>query len=232
MITKNDLCATIKSDYVLEGDGSFQFHETDPGERVLRDVDFQVSGHYVALSSKILKDSAEIYNKQFNETYLRKNCDKVVLLNKDSKDYIAWIEVKTSFNEIYRKGIFQFPGCYYRTKAFLNNFASHSDKGFLEFALAIYTEDAPPIEISSTSTYTQAKFKKINPDPETAHQKIENKYKSILKSRGKCIIEGSDFGMDKMPILEKYKVDSLPCVVWPVKYKGGIVNIDEVIALL
>lgn len=232
MITKSDLGKVIKPDYVLEGDGSFQFHESDPEERVLRDVDFYTSGHFVALSTMLLKDSAEIYNKQFEETRLRSNCDKVVLLNKDGKDYIVWVEVKTSFNEIYRKGIFQFPGCYYRTKAFLNNFVSHLDEGVQEFALAVYAEDAPPVEISSASNYTQAKLTKINPAPETAHQKIENKYKSVLKSRGICTIEGSDFGMDKMPILEKYKVGSLPCVVWPVTYKDGVVNMDEVIALL
>lgn len=232
MITQKDLCTVIKPDYVLEGDGSFQFHETDPGERVLRDVDFQIGGHFVALSTKLLKDSAEIYNKQFKETHLRSNCDKVVLLNKDGKDYIVWVEVKTSLNEIYRKGIFQFPGCYYRTKALLDNFASHTDEGVQEFALAIYAEDAPPVAISSSAYYTQTKYQKINPIPETAHQKIENKYKSVLKSKCKCMIEGSDFGMGEMPILDKYKFDALPCVVWPVAYTGAVVNMDDVIALL
>ena len=57
MITQKDLCTVIKPDYVLEGDGSFQFHETDPGERVLRDVDFQIGGHFVALDFQIVSYS-------------------------------------------------------------------------------------------------------------------------------------------------------------------------------
>ena len=235
MISKAELSKVIRPDYMDEGTGAFLFHEADPQTYGLKDVLFDNSGHFLTFSSCFLKDSCEIYKKQFKETYLRKDCDKVVLLEKEDKLYLFWIEVKTSLHEVFHKGIFQILGCYYRVKAFLDNFVSHSDEGVIECALAIYAPDAPQngqgVEVE-VKEYTRTKYDKIAPDPESDSQKIEHKYSKLLTPKVKNVLDGKDFGTDQLPLQNKYKVDKLPFIVWPVTYRGGVVNMNEIVALL
>jgi hypothetical protein len=235
MISKDEICKVIQPDYVEEGDGSFHFHESDPQPRGLKDVDFHNSGHYLVMSSQVLKATKNLYVKKCKEVYLQNDCDKVVLFEKEGKKYLFWIEVKTSLAQVYRAAIYQFPGCYYRIKTLLDIFASYTDDDVIECAVAIYADDAPPAEQNSSEKseeYVRVKYTKISPEPESKRQKIEHKYAKLLLPQQKGLLEGVDFGTDQLPIMEKYKVNSLPCVIWPVSYEGAAVNLDEIIALL
>lgn len=232
MITKIELSEVIRDSYIKEGDGSFHFKETDPGKHGLKDVDFTNCGHYVTLSADLLKDSCEIYIKVFNDVYLRKDCDMVSILQKGDQLYLVLIEVKTTRSEVYRKGIYQIPGCYYRMKSLLNTFKSVDFNNMKECALFIYAEDAPPVATikSGVENHLAAKVNMVNP-PTLSKQKIENKHRKV-QPKTLAYLDGVDFGMDKMPIKQEYIMGSLPYVVWPVKYNGASVNMGDFLSLL
>lgn len=235
MISKTELCKVIAPSYVEEGDDTFEFYEKKNKQYGLQQVEFQNSGHYVALSSGLLASSKNMYEVNFEEVCFQRDCDKVVLIKKDDKFYMFWIEVKTSLKQISKSAIFQIPGAYYRIKAILDDFVAHEDRGIIECALAVYAPDAPPPPVNHTlaavEKYTKSKKRMINP-PLTPHEQIIRKYAALINAGGKMLLEGTDFGMDKLPILDKYKISTLPCVVWPVTYKNAKVNMEDVIALI
>lgn len=236
MITKTDLCKVIASAHVEEGDSSFKFDEPKNKQYGLKVVRFDNSGHYIAFRDTLLKASRSMYEAQYQEVHFHKDCDKVVLFEKNGQRYLFWIEVKTSLKQIFNTGIYQIPGCYYRIKALLDEFPSHDPNNIIECALAIYAPDAPPPPQTNSVPakvveYTTTKRAKIAP-PETEHERIERKYKSILLPRTKGVMEGVDFGMEQLPINENYKLNTLPFIIWPVTYKGAVVNMDDVISLL
>lgn len=235
MITKEDLSKVVASSFIEEGDNSFGFIEKKNKQYGIQYVEFQNSGHYVALSSGLLASSKDMYEVNFEEVCFQRDCDKVVLIKKEDKFYMFWIEVKTSLKQISKSAIFQIPGAYYRIKAMLDDFVAHDNNDIIECALVVYAPDAPPPPINHTlaavGKYTKSKKNMINP-PITPHEQIIRKYAALINPRGKMLLEGVDFGMDKLPILDKYKISTLPCVVWPVTYKNAKVNMEDVIALI
>jgi hypothetical protein len=144
--------------------------------------------------------------------------------------------VKTSLNEIFRKGIFQIPGCYYKVKSILGHFKSYNSDDFVEYAIAIYADDAPKVPQKTVQQqnydYMKLKRNKISAPPMTSEQKIERKYTQTLQSRVKGILYGEDFGMHKLPVKKEYIIDRLPFIIWPVSYKGAVVNMDDIVSLL
>ena len=113
---------------------------------------------------------------------------------------------------------------------------AHGQNDIIECALAIYAHNAPPLpkrssEPQAVVAYTTTKRQLIAP-PETRHEKIERKYKATLLPGSVGMLEGADFGMDKLPIKNEYKIGSLPFVIWPVDYANGVVDMDNIVELL
>ena len=236
MVSKSDICSILESSFVDEGFDSFVFREKDKGLHGLKEVRFDNSVSYLVFSSEIFKKSRDIYKKRFSAIHLKKDCDQVVLFEKNNKTYICWIEVKTSLHEIYKKGIFQIPGCYYKIKLILNQFNFYSNDNVIEYALAIYADDAPVFAatdaIQRNDNYMRLKTSKISAPPMTLEQKIERKYSRMLCSCSKGMLDGKDFDMHKMPIRSEYIMDKLPFIIWPVSYRGAVVDMDKILALL
>lgn len=233
MISRTDICSVIAPSLVDEGNGSFVFSEKNNESYGLKEVIFDNAGHFLVLSPDFFKKSRDIYQKKFEGTHLKKDCDQVVLFEKEGKKYICWIEVKTSLGEIFRKGIFQIPGCYYKVKSMLGHFKSYNSDDLVEYALAVYANDAPKMTTQQLNDdYMRLKANKIAAIPMTSEQKIERKYTQTLQAHGKGILYGEDFGMHKLPVKKEYIIDRLPFIIWPVSYKGAVVNMDDIVSLL
>ena len=236
MISKTELCKVIAPSYVEEGDDTFEFYEKKNKEYGLQRVEFKNSGHYVTFNAQMLQSYKDLYTPYYKEVCFQKDCDKVVLFEKAGKSYLVWIEVKTKLNQVSKSAIFQIPGGYYRVKSVLDDFDQLDSCDITECAIAVYAKNPPdpPQDIKDSAQnmqYKQNKKAKIGV-PETRHEQIERKYKAKAHPRKMFVIEGSDFGVNELPIRDKYKLQNLPCVAWPVDYDNAIVDFDEIVALL
>lgn len=236
MYSKEELSKVLNGDYIESGSDSFDFKEPKNESYGLKKVSFSACGQFIKFNPTILQKSRDAYAVQTDEVYFQKDCDVICILQKGGELYLVWIEVKTSIADIFRKGIYQIPGCYYRIKSWLETFACNAGLNFKELALAIYAQDAPSSPVKTPvkdklDDFKKSKWSMVNP-PKTRRQIIEEKYRMQVQPSVLSYLEGADFGMDTLPILPQLKIDKLPFIVWPVQYLNATVDMDNVLALV
>lgn len=240
MLTISELSKVYNKDYFSEGVGSFEIKENANSKKKgcnigLESVKFDNCGEYLTITPAWKGNAGQYLVNGYKYVRYRKDCDCTALIKKGDKLYLFLIEMKSRICGVFDDAIYKYAGVYYRTKSCLDDFANHQASNFEEVALIIYAPDAPSgPETNKTKNAEMFDQKKamIKTPEEVKRISFLKKYKARLLDKTLTYLDGSDFGVDDLPILPKYKMNHLKTILWPVSYPTGAVDLEDVIKLL
>lgn len=231
MLTSKELSCVYNPEYFESGSGCIHIVETGNKMSGLAEAEIINCGDFTAISPNWFGKSSGQFRVEYKSVRFRKDCDCTALIEKNGKKYLFLIELKSGRRKIFDDAIFKYPGCYYRTKLYLDAFASYNGADYEEVALIVYAPDAPKGEDSARSkndAYLDAKSAMIN----SPKDQLKTKYTQLLHDKALSTLDGADFGTDKLPLKPEYVMKQLKTLVWPVSYPCGKIDFEEVIKLL
>lgn len=229
MVNKEELSSLFNAEYFEEGMGEIVVDEPQCcSENDLCSVRFcGLEGCYLKIKPDWLKDTSKAYNAEWKGLRLfRRDCDSILLLCHKGVRYAIWLELKSGYNEVAKKGIFQIVGSYIRSKSYLNTFLSYNQEDYKELAVII-THGG----INNKGVFEYKKdiiLPNSNHNPEDI---IVKEYRRKLKTGDGCVLlKAADFNLDKIPMTDFVKMSDLPlrCIIR--KEKNVILNIEDLFA--
>lgn len=233
MISKGELSTIYKDCYFEESNSNIIISEQNPNDisKDLQELTITgLRGTYLKISPKWLNDSIEPYHAVWhNYKLFRRDCDSIILLNHDGQNYIIWIELKSSFNEVLKTALFQIVGSYMRSKSYLNAFSTFKQEDYKELSIIA---SHPINEQSSTdgNTVVIDNKKLFTGKDKDKNLLLAQKYRRKLKVGGSLmIIEGTDFDLDQLPLESSVVLTKLPLVHLEANGKSLSVDINTIV---
>lgn len=185
-------------------DGSFTISENDENAFV-KSVSFNLPGaKFLVLGESLWNTTENIYTEKSEHFQFRRKCDGVVICSYQEQKYIIWIELKSSFNEIFEDAIFQLSGCYVKMKSYLKNFETFNSTEYKELGIVISQQDKKTVNDLVQNRRTD--------NTNTAIQKCRSHY----RLNNQILLRGEDFGIEKLHLAPFIKLNELPVYFQPV----------------
>lgn len=140
-------------------------------ESKLQKVNISIPDNAIKISNNILRKSSDIYRKitEYDSNYsFRSDCDGILLIKKNDVNYLITIELKSGYNEVRNKAIYQLVVSDIKIMNYLNLIIGFEPTKCKHIGLVF---SYPPAEITSNSELIQAKQDIImNPYGTTANK--------------------------------------------------------------
>lgn len=206
MIAIEDLQTLYDTSYFEERENTVCIKEQQRNNpNALSKVDFTFSGKLINIKSTFLKNSETIYRKHTEHLNFRQICDGVLIIKYNEKNFIIWVELKSGYNEVCKKAIFQLPASYIKLKSHLKNFPNYIPDQYTE--LGIIVSYPPQKYENDNDDIMKAKRKLVK--YETAYDRIRAKYDKDIREHHATCLMGEDFGFNEMNIQDDIKMKSL-----------------------
>lgn len=233
MISKGELSTIYKDCYFEESNCDIFIQEQDPNDisKDLQELTITgLRGSFLRISPKWLKDSKGPYNAEWNNYKLFcRDCDSIVLLNHDGQNYIVWIELKSSFNEVLKTALYQIVGSYMRSKSYLNAFSTYKQGDYKEISIIASHPDNKHSSADGNAIVFDNK-KLFTGNDKDKKVLLAQKYRRKLKAGGALmIIEGTDFELDQLPLKSSVVLSKLPLVYLEADGKSLSVDINTIV---
>jgi len=231
VITADDLKQIYCPDFISDADNEIDVTEKQIDKYALSNVTFKFDGHITHIKQDILENTKKIYKNDVGKAlHLSKICDGVLLLDKQNKHYIIYLEMKSGFSEVRKKAILQIPSSYLKMNSLLKSFTSFDKLQYKEIGLIVsYPSDKNKKDASDNNGKVMASKSSFRYNNHT--EIIREKYYSILRDNGVAEFNGKDFYMEKLRnICPEMLFTKLIVVHCPVVDKCGeaTVDLDEV----
>ena len=206
MITYDDLMSSIFDSCFFEKPASsFTLSEKQNALDKLNKVDFTLSGNAINVRNGLLSKTSEGYRKISESFSFRKDCDGIVLVDRDDKHYMVFIELKSGFGEVANKAVFQIASSYIRFKHYLSSIDTYSPHDYQEIGIIIsYPYKA---EIGDREVLDRR-----NGLLNSAYSSFLNRCKIEFKNGNPILINSSDLEIDKMNLSSNLQINNLKVI--------------------
>lgn len=171
--------------------------EAKDGQPILHYVELNSVGDFIGISNSMLKDCASVFSKEDKTVpriSFKRDCDGVCFLKLGERDFLLFVEVKTSFNEIKRKGFEQLVASYVKMRCLLNAVSSYQSGDYEEKAfLFSYPFEEKKREMESDDVFV-SKTEVVAP---TKIDLANRKYASVLRVDGHVALDLNDYNVDQ-----------------------------------
>ncbi len=200
MINREDLSLLYNRDYIDEEKGSLTVRENNSQKTSLTEVTFLFNGNMLFVRQDVLQKSKDAYiSKNKFGVNMKLNCDGLLILDSEDRHYLVYLEMKSSFNEVKKKAIYQIPSSYIKLNSILANFQSFDIEQYKKLGLIV---SYPPKSKDKSEENSLVLGSKEGMIGNKLPMEIE-KYNDQLRNKGITTLQGKDFSMDKMSCLSK-----------------------------
>ena len=188
----NDLTSLYEPTLISEGSGSVHLNEKQNKTSGLAEVYLLVNGSYILLKPEFLKCSENLFRKIDKQISLRSINDGTLLIDDATGNhYLVYIELKSGYNDVGKKAIYQIPVSSIKIKSFLRNLASYIPGEYKEMGLIISypPKQADRLDAANNDMVFEAKQNYI----ESQVQPTPNPIAQSLRQTGRADIQAADF---------------------------------------
>lgn len=189
----------------------------------LANVYIQFNGKFILIKPEFLKLSEEVFKKIKNKISFRSINDGTILVDYNNKHYIVYIELKSGFNEVCKKAVYQLPISSIKIKSFLRNLSSFNPDDYNEVGLILSypPTDTEKYDDSNNEMILDRKITFFNQQNNT-----ENIIDKEIRQKGKINISSTDFpDLDQSKLHNDIKFKSLEIYHHAVKSNGEMVDL-------
>lgn len=212
---------------------SFSLVEKDKSESVkVRIATFSLTGaDFVVCSDEhFWNEGVDMYCKShpIHCFKFRKKCDGFAICNYNNQKFLIWIELKSSFGEIFSTAIYQLSACYVKMKSYLECFENYTPSDYKEFAIVV----CPPETNRSHEDYNNEVDSRkkyitgINTD--TLTDKYRSNYRNSKESNI-FTLYGTDFGSKKMHLKSNILFEKIPIYYFKADTESPNIDLLDVI---
>lgn len=188
----NDLISLYDQSLILDGSGSVHLDEKQNRNNGLAEVNLLVKGSYILLTPEFLRRSEELYRKIDSHISLKKINDGTLLIDDaDGNHYLIYVELKSGYNDVGKKAIYQIPVSSIKIKSYLRNLASYVPGEYKELGLIISYPPQASDKLDAENNDMVFDAKQAYIDGQTHSQ--ANAIDQSLRRNGVAIIQASDF---------------------------------------
>lgn len=206
MIRYNELTNSIYDSLFFEKPtSSFSLLEKQNTSEKLRKVDFVLSGNAINIKNGILSQTERGYNKINDRISFKKNCDGLVIVDKDENHYLVFIELKSGFNDVANKAIFQIASSYVRLKHYLSAIDTYNPSDYQEIGIIV---SYPYInEVGDQAVMSRRESLIYG-----GYGTFINRCKQEFKNGREILMNSSDVEIDTMSITSSFQMNNLRVV--------------------
>lgn len=219
----NDFNSLYSNSLILECNNSVELSEKQNKTSGLANVYIQFNGKFILIKPEFLKLSEEVFKKINNKISFRSINDGTILVDYNNKHYIVYIELKSGFNEVCKKAVYQLPISSIKIKSFLRNFSNFNPDDYTEVGLILSfpPKNADKYDDSNNEMILDRKITFLNQQNNT-----ENLIDKEIRQKGKIIISSTDFpDLDQSKLHNNIKFKSLEIYHHAVRSNGEMVDL-------
>lgn len=208
MISKNDLSEIYEPSLFTTCSDSFSLIEKDKGA-TMKGVSFVLNGaQFIVCTESIWSQSVNLYAKESQDFNFKRKCDGFVICSYEDKQFLIWIELKSSFNQVFNDAIYQISGCYVKMKSYLRNLAAYHPEDYQEIGIVVSHPDGFMNRSISGNQQIDVRHQQlVNPE-----ESPKDKYRRLYRSTNKIELLGNDFGADKLHLADEIILHKLPII--------------------
>lgn len=188
----NDLISLYDPSLILDGSDSVHLDEKQNKNNGLAEVNLLFKGTYILLTPEFLRRSETLYCKINRHISLRQINDGTLLVDDaEGNHYLIYVELKSGYNDVGKKAIYQIPVSSIKIKSYLRNLASYVPGEYKELGLIIsYPPQASDkLDADNNDMVFDAKQTYIEEQTDSTTNLIDQS----LRRNGVATIQESDF---------------------------------------
>ena len=206
MITIDDLQTLYDTSYFEERENHISIKEKQrDNPNALSEVTFTFSGKLIYIKSCFLDHSKSIYRIHAKHLNFKKICDGAFIIKHQDNLFLIWVELKSGYNDVCKKAIFQLPVSYIKLKSHLKNFPNYIPNHYKELGIIISYSPQESENDNESIMVSKRKLVKY----ETVYDSIRFKYDKDIRTYQATFLNGDDFGLNDMNIQDDLKMKSL-----------------------
>ena len=202
-----DLTSFYNPDLFQKGNNSVLLEEKQKNTEALSSVEILTPGDYILIRPGFLNESKEAYRKIDKQISYRDINDGTLLVEHKGKRYIVYIELKSGYNGVCSKAIYQLPVSSIKLKSYLRNFAGYTPGEYEELGLIVSFPPKPSDKFDDSNNYMVL----ANKTGYAALQNnAENKFDKEFRQNGIANTNAADFPtLDQSKLHNDIKFNSL-----------------------
>ena len=204
---------------------SYQINEPD-GSSSVTGANFILKGaeFIVCANETIWKAGEYLYAKTspVHKFEFRRRCDGFVICSYNGQKYLIWIELKSSFNQVFNDAIFQLSGCYVKMKSYLNCFENYHPEKYKELGIVV-SQAEQPYHGEDGNNAVESRRGGLISAADNPTDICRSNYRNTT-TPNTFFLRGKDFGIKNTHISNAIALDTLP--VFYYETTGGTPTID------
>ena len=207
-----------------------KIEEKQEDDAKLKSVEFQYNGLAINIKPSFIEQN--IHATKFKlpnskNLSFRKKCDGIFLLNKDEVNYIVCIALKSGYNAVCQDAIYQIAVSNIKVKSHLINFEDFKKEEYVELGIIVSFPPTPSDKWDSENNniVTDHKIGLVSKQAES----ITQKYDKAFRKDGYVIMNGSDFNLDKLPLVSDLHIKDLYIKHEAVTSNSANINLDTIL---
>lgn len=210
MIHKEDIIQIFNKQLFQETSDLLCFTEKD--DAFIKGTTLALKDAYFFYSDEsIWKASENLFNKESNLHFnnFRLKTDGFALCNYNDTNYLIWVELKSSFDQIFNKAIYQLCACYTKAKIMLNTFTNYNASDFKELCIVISKpEGAKEKSVEGNDAVTSRRNQLTSQPSSIAEQRCKLAYRKT----GKIVLDYHDFDLQNTAIKDAFLPNNIPII--------------------
>lgn len=207
MVTKNDIVELYNPSLFTDATDIFSLRESQKDASVKGAVFVLPGAQFIVCTEGVWSSAKELYTKKSAEFEFRKVCDGFVLCDFKGMHYMLWIELKSGFNEVFNKAIYQLSSCYVKAKSYLRNLSSYNANEYKELGIVVSLPEEKLLRTTSENFSIINRRTKLIQE-KTASELCRRRYRKT----GMILLKGEDFGSSQMHLSDEIMLKELPVV--------------------
>lgn len=217
------------------------WHGTDSCQIVEKGENAKVKGALFSLkgadfivctNETIWDNGLDLYTKEcpIHSFKFRKKCDGFVICTFRGQKYLIWIELKSSFNEVFTKAIYQLSGCYVKMRSYLNCFSNYHPKEYKELGIVVSRPEEQYLGEDGNAAIEGRRGGLIT-DLDNPTDICRSDYRNT-DTPNTFFLRGKDFGINNTHLSDSISLDSLPVYYYETKEGTPTIDLGPILAMV
>lgn len=227
MITKNDIAELYNPNLFTGTTDTFSLRESQKDASV-KGAEFVLPGaQFIVCSESIWSSATDLYTKKSVEFGFKRVCDGFVLCDFNGMHYMLWIELKSGFNEIFNKAIYQLSGCYVKAKSYLRSLSAYDANEYKELGIVVSLPEEQLVRTTSGNASVLNRRTQLIQN-ESASERCRRRYRKT----GVILMKGEDFGSSQLHLSDDVMLKELPVVSCTTTEECPRIDLGEILGTM
>ena len=174
---------------------------------------------------KVRKATFELHGAEF---IVRRKCDGFAICDFNGQKYLIWIELKSSFGEIFSDAIYQISGCYVKMKSYLECFSNYNSPDYKEIGVVVCRPEQQKSD-DDCNNDINLRQNSLSSREELPTDIFRSEYRNTDRPNI-FILRGEIFGSSQMHLKNSIQLKSLPVYYYATDVDTPVIDLGTILS--